>query len=32
MELGKIPPNDVESEQAVIVSMLTDKEAVSAAI
>ena len=32
MELGKIPPNDVESEQAVIGSMLTDKEAVSAAI
>lgn len=28
MELGKIPPNDVESEQAVIGSMLTDKEAV----
>lgn len=32
MELGKIPPNDVESEQAVIGSMLTDKEAVSVAI
>ena len=32
MELGKIPPNDVEAEQAVIGSMLTDKEAVSAAI
>ena len=32
MELGKIPPNDVESEQAVIGSMLRDKEAVSAAI
>ena len=31
MELGKIPPNDVEAEQAVIGSMLTDKEAVSAA-
>ena len=32
MELGKIPPNDVEAEQAVIGSMFTDKEAVSAAI
>ena len=32
MELGKISPNDVEAEQAVIGSMLTDKEAVSAAI
>ena len=32
MELGKIPPNDVEAEQAVIGSMLTDKEAVSAAM
>lgn len=32
MELGKIPPNDVEAEQAVIGSMLTDKEAVSSAI
>ena len=32
MELGKIPPNDVEAEEAVIGSMFTDKEAVSAAI
>lgn len=32
MELGKIPPNDIEAEQAVIGSMLTDKEAVSLAI
>ena len=32
MELGKIPPNDTEAEQAVIGSMLTDKDAVSAAI
>jgi replicative DNA helicase len=32
MELGKIPPNDIEAEQAVIGSMLTDKEAVSSAI
>jgi len=32
MDLGKIPPNDIEAEQAVIGSMLTDKDAVSAAI
>jgi replicative DNA helicase len=32
MELGKIPPNDVEAEQAVIGSMLTDKDAVISAI
>ena len=32
MELGKIPPNDTEAEQAVIGSMLTDKDAVSAAV
>ena len=32
MELGKIPPNDTEAEQAVIGSMLTDKDAVAAAI
>ena len=32
MELGKVPPNDIEAEQAVIGSMLTDKEAVFAAI
>ena len=32
MELGKIPPNDVEAEQAVLGSMLTDKEAVISAI
>lgn len=32
MELGKIPPNDIEAEQAVIGSMLTDRDAVSAAI
>ena len=32
MELGKIPPHDIEAEQAVIGSMLTDKEAVAAAI
>ena len=32
MELGKIPPNDVEAEQAVIGSMLTDRDAVISAI
>ena len=32
MELGKIPPNDTEAEQAVIGSMLTDKDAVIEAI
>ena len=32
MELGKVPPNDTEAEQAVIGSMLTDKDAVAAAI
>ncbi len=32
MELGKIPPNDIEAEQAVIGSMLTDKDAVISAI
>ena len=32
MELGKIPPHDIEAEQAVIGSMLTDQEAVNAAV
>ncbi len=32
MELGKVPPNDIEAEQAVLGSMLTDKEAVISAI
>ena len=32
MELGKIPPNDVEAEQAVLGSMLLDNEAVINAI
>ena len=32
MELGKIPPNDVDAEQAVIGSMLTYKDAVISAI
>ena len=32
MELGKIPPHDLEAEQAIIGSMLTDKDAVISAI
>ena len=32
MELGKIPPHDIEAEQAVIGSMLTDKDAVISAV
>ena len=32
MELGKIPPHDIEAEQAVIGSMLTDSEAVMSAV
>ena len=32
MELGKIPPSDIEAEQAVLGSMLTDKDAVVSAI
>ncbi len=32
MELGKIPPHDIEAEQAIIGSMLTDKDAVMAAV
>ena len=32
MELGKIPPHDLEAEQAVLGSMLTDKDAVIASI
>ena len=32
MELGRIPPHDIEAEQAIIGSMLTDKDAVIAAI
>ena len=32
MELGKIPPHDIEAEQAVIGSMLTDFDAVVTAI
>ena len=29
MDLGKVPPHDIEAEQAVIGSMLTDKDAVA---
>ena len=32
MELGKVPPHDVEAEQAVLGSMLTDRDAVISAI
>ena len=32
MELGKVPPHDIEAEQAVIGSMLTDKDAVISSI
>ena len=32
MDIGKIPPSDIEAEQAVLGSMLTDKDAVVSAI
>lgn len=32
MEIGKVPPHDLEAEQAVIGSMLTDKDAVTNSI
>ena len=32
MELGKIPPHDIEAEQAILGSMLTDQDAVVEAI
>lgn len=32
MELGKVPPQDIEAEQAVIGSMLTDQDAVIASM
>ena len=32
MDIGKVPPHDIEAEQAVIGSMLTDREAVSSSI
>ena len=28
MEIGKIPPHDIEAEQAILGCMLTDKDAV----
>ena len=32
MELGKVPPHDIEAEQAIIGSMLTDRDAVVSSI
>ncbi len=32
MDLGKVPPHDIEAEQAVIGSMLTDKDSVISAV
>ena len=32
MELGKVPPHDLEAEQAILGSMLTDRDAVISAI
>ena len=32
MELGKVPPHDLEAEQAILGSMLTDKDVVIASI
>ena len=32
MELGKVPPHDIEPEEAILGSMLTDKDAVTSAI
>ena len=32
MELGKVPPHDIEAEQAVLGCMLTDKDSVIDAI
>ena len=32
MELGKVPPHDVEAEQAVLGCMLTDRDSVISAI
>ncbi|MCI8546543.1 MAG: replicative DNA helicase [Clostridia bacterium] len=32
MELGRVPPHDIEAEQAILGSMLTDKDAVMAAM
>ncbi len=32
MEIGKVPPHDIEAEQAILGSMLTDKDAVISAL
>ena len=32
MEIGKIPPQDIEAEQAILGSMLTDQDAVTDAV
>jgi len=32
MDLGKVPPNDIEAEQAVLGCMLLDNEAVAMAL
>ena len=32
MDLGKVPPHDIEAEQAVLGCMLTDKDSVIAAV
>lgn len=32
MDIGKVPPHDVEAEQAILGSMLTDKDAVMSAL
>lgn len=32
MDVGKVPPHDIEAEQAVIGSMLTDKDAVLSSV
>ena len=32
MDIGKIPPSDIEAEQAILGSMLTDKDSVMSAI
>lgn len=32
MDIGKVPPHDIEAEQAILGSMLTDKDAVISSI
>ena len=32
MELGKIPPHDLDAEQAILGSMLTDRDAVISSV